>query len=121
MTDFQQFMLEPEEENKYPFLDTPNVMQIPKTVVVGDSRSRTTIDPNRGFFTNYVVRGIDTTGYSAVVVFDSDLSGFKQLRTNGDYGNATINLTHPGQKGQEMYVKLDNDGDGNKTITFGTE
>ena len=120
MADFKQFMLEPAEDKKFPFMDTPNTLQTSKTVIVGDVRSRTTIDPNRGFFTNYVVRGIDSTGYSAVVVLDTDLAGLKVLRTNGDYGNATINLTHPGQRGQEMYLKLENDTDGNKVLTFGT-
>lgn len=122
MTDFKQFNITDlaSKNNVEDFRSSPNVLQTAKTIIVGDVRRRTVIDPNKGFFTNYVVRGINTTGYSAVVVLDADLGGFYQLRTNGDYGDATINANHPGQEGQEMYVKLDNDTDGNKTITFGT-
>jgi hypothetical protein len=100
------------------FASSGNVLATSKSIVVG--KNKVVLDPNKGLFSAYVVRGINTTGYSSLVVFDPTLGGFCQVRTNGDYGAATINTTTPGEKGQELYVKLDNDSDGNKTITFGT-
>lgn len=122
MTNHEQIYLEVkddfEETQGKDFTSLANILRTAKSLVVGDRK--VTLDPNKGLLTNYVVRGVNTTGYSALVVFDSDLSGFHTIRTNGDYGNATINMNHPGQKGQEVYIKIDNDSDGNKTITFGT-
>ena len=106
------------ERNQKDFDSSLNVLATGKSITVG--REKITLDPNKGLLAQYVVRGINTTGYSAVVIFDADQSGFHQVRTNGDYGNATINMNHPGQKGQEIYIRVDNDSDGNKTITFGT-
>lgn len=68
---------------------------------------------------NYVVRGIQTTGYSSVTVFDTYLPGMYQVRTFIDVGDATITTTGVGQEGQDIFIKIDNDTDANRTITFG--
>lgn len=94
-------------------LKQSNVLRTAKQIIT-DSRST-----GKDFGGNYVVRGVQSTGYSTLTVFDSKGPGFCQLRTNGDYGNATVTLTGPGEKGQELYLKLDNDTDGAKVITFG--
>lgn len=80
-----------------------------------DSRSY-----GRSFGGNYVVRGLQTTGYSSVTVFDDKRPGFCQVRTFIDVGNATITISGPGERGQELYMKIDNDTDANRTITFGS-
>ena len=120
MEQFKQIFLESlEDDQNLPEFDvSANVIKSDKTIIVG--RDKVTLDTNKGLLAQYVVRGVNTTGYSSVIVFDADASGFHEIRTNGDYGNATINMTHGGQKGQEIYIKVDNDSDGNKTITFGT-
>lgn len=94
-------------------LKQSNILRTAKEIRT-DSRSY-----GKSFGGNYVVRGIQTTGYSSVTVFDTKLSGFCQLRTFIDVGNATVTLTGPGEKGQELYLKIDNDTDANRTITFG--
>src|SRR3990167_4913761 len=120
--DHQQYYQEKDEKLFNPaendFFSSPNVLQTSKAVHIG--KDKVVLDPNKGLLASYVVRGINSTGYSTLVVFDPTLGGFCQVRTNGDYGAATINTTTPGEKGQELYVKIDNDSDGNKTITFGT-
>ena len=123
MINHEQFNLDGMEqefntENDQDFVSTPNVIFTSKSVVVG--RNKVINDPNKGLFTAYVVRGVNTTGYSSVVVFDPTLGGFCQVRTFLDVGNATINTTSAGEKGQELYVRIDNDVVANRTITFGT-
>lgn len=99
------------------FISTPNVLKTAKGVVVG--ADRITLDPDVGVFSNFIVRGINSTGYSTVTVFDSDDPGLHQVRTFIDVGDATVTMTSPGRKGQEIYLKIDNDTDANRTITFG--
>jgi len=118
MEQFKQYQFEEELDTVEDFISTGNVLQTAKSIIVG--KDKVSLDPNKGLLTNFVVRGVNSTGYSSVVVFDADQNGFHQVRTNGDYGNATINMNHGGQKGQEIYIRVDNDSDGNKTITFGT-
>ena len=105
-------------ESELDFTSTPNILFTGKSIVVG--KNKVINDPNKGLFTAYVVRGMNSTGYSSLVVFDPTLGGFCQVRTFIDVGNATINTTSPGEEGQELYVKVDNDTDANRTITFGT-
>lgn len=122
MNEYKQYNIE-EEEKKYDvsndnFVSSANLISSSKTLVIG--KNKVILEPNNGLFTAYVARGVNSTGYSAVVVFDPTLGGFCQVRSNGDYGDTTINATTPGEKGQELYVKIDNDTDGSKTSTFGT-
>ena len=118
MTEHEQYNLPVTVQEAKDYDSSPNVLKFAKTIIVG--RDRITLDANKGLLTGYVVRGIDSTGYSAVTVFDADKAGFHQVRTDLDVGNATLNMTHAGQKGQEIYLKLDNDTDASRTITFGT-
>ena len=123
MDEFKQYNLESNEfnqENEFnqDWYSTPNVLATQKTVIIG--KNRVIADPNKGLFTNYVLRGINSTGYSTVTVFDSSLEGFHQVRTHIDVGNATLTMTSGGSKGQEMYLKIDNDTDANRTIAFGS-
>lgn len=118
--DHEQYNLEEEffDPVKDDFFSSANVLQTAKSIIVG--KDKVILDPNKGLLTGYVVRGIQTTGYSTLTVIDPDQGGFWQVRTNGDYGASTFNAASPGQKGQELYVKVDNDSDGAKVITFGT-
>jgi hypothetical protein len=74
----------------------------------------------RKFEGNYVVRGQNSTGYSSVTVLDPTLGGFCKIRTHIDVGNAVVTATSPGELGQELHLKIENDTDGNRTITFGS-
>jgi hypothetical protein len=94
--------------------NSPNVWKTAKQILSNDKII------GKCFSGNYLVRGINSTGYSTVTVFDSGLEGLHQIRTHIDVGNATITLTSPGEKGQEMYLKIDNDTDADRTITFGS-
>lgn len=100
------------------FQSSPNVLKTFKSIVVGNDK--VVLDPDKGLFAGYLVRGINTTGYSTLTVFDSDLAGLHQIRTNLDVGDATIDMNSPGRAGQEIYLKIDNDTDANRTITFGS-
>lgn len=94
-------------------LKQSNILRTAKQIV-SDSRVQ-----GKTLGGNYTVRGIQTTGYSSVTVFDVNGSGFCQIRTFLDVGDATIRMTGTGEKGQELYLKIDNDTDSNRTITFG--
>ena len=127
MTEHQQYNLEDSNNQSSmapygldgnDFVSSPNVLQTGKSIIVG--KNRVINDSNKGLITNYVIRGIDTTGYSTVTVFDSTFNGLHQVRTHPDFGNTTIDMTSPGEKGQEIYLKIDNDVLANRTITFGT-
>ena len=119
MTDHQQFNLSSVPEAlTNPQLqgieNSPNVWKTAKQILSNDKIT------GKYFSGNFLVRGVNTTGYSTVTVFDVDQPGFHQIRTFLDVGNATITTTYPGQKGQELYMKIDNDTDANRTITFGS-
>lgn len=92
----------------------PSIFKTSKQILSNDKIS------GKHFEGRYMVRGINTTGYSTYTVFDPALEGLHQIRTFIDVGNTTITLTSPGESGQEMYLKIDNDTDANRTITFGS-
>lgn len=91
----------------------PSIFKTSKQILSNDKVSA------RHFEGRYVVRGINSTGYSTYTVFDPSLEGLHQVRTFIDVGDATIALSSPGENGQEIYLKIDNDTDANRTITFG--
>lgn len=121
MIDHKQFNLPNENEQQVhnPILSDfelkqANILKTAKEIHT-DSKAK-----GKYFEGNYMVRGINTTGYSTVTVFGPEFGGFCQVRTFIDTGNATITATSPGNKGQELYLKIDNDTDANRTIIFGS-
>ncbi len=75
----------------------------------------------RGLGVDFVVRGSDSTTYAAETVFDSSKSAFKKIRTDASVGNSIFRMTTPGQIGQELFLKIENDVVANRTITFGSQ
>src|SRR3990167_897568 len=101
----QYHLPEREDRTNQDYDSSPNVLKFAKNIIVG--RDRIILDSNKGLFTGYVIRGINTTGVSTLTVIDPSLGGFVTLRTNSDIGAITLNASSPGEKGQELYVKID--------------
>jgi hypothetical protein len=118
--DFEQYQLKPQDvpvknQDQLQGVDnSPNIFKTAKQILSNDKIT------GKYLAGNYLVRGINSTGYSTVTVFDADSPGFHQVRTFIDVGNTTITINHPGQKGQDFFLKIDNDTDANRTITFGS-
>lgn len=113
---FKQFDIPKPEEDIFNGdfeLQQANILRTAKQVV-SDSRVG-----GQYFEGNHVVRGVQSTGYSSVTVFDVNGPGFCQIRTFIDVGDATVRMNGAGRRGQELYLKIDNDTDANRTITFG--
>lgn len=114
----EQFNLSPtqdRQENKLHGIDNmPNIFKTAKQILSNDKIA------GKHFSGNYLVRGVNSTGYSTVTVFDAYSNGLHQVRTFIDVGDATITMNGGGEKGQEIYLKIDNDTDANRTITFGS-
>jgi hypothetical protein len=95
-------------------LKQPNILRTAKQII-SDAQIQ-----GKKFSGAYLVRGVNSTGYSSVTVLDPTLGSFCKLRTHIDVGNAVVTATSPGEAGQELYLKIDNDTDANRTITFGS-
>jgi hypothetical protein len=86
-------------------LKRPNVLRTAKEII-SDNKVK-----GKRMEGPYLIRGANTTGYSTVTVFDPSLGGFCQIRTHIDVGDASITTNSPGENGQELYLKVDNDTD----------
>lgn len=123
---FKQFTINqnipnaPENTNGRDFVSSPNVLQTAKSIIVGGSISRTSIDPNKGIGTGLPISlGMDVITYASTITLDVTKQAFHFITTTS-LGNATINASSPGIEGQIIYLQIANDSGGARTITFGT-